>query len=73
MGRQILARVGQPTAGELESGIGAQMIEIIGILIATGDGENAGADHVSERVRDPPTRRRLRPRRKVGRGKRQLP
>ena len=49
---QIAARVGQPPAGELESRIGAQKIEIVGVLVAAGDREDAGADHVGERVRD---------------------
>ena len=50
---KIAARVGQPPAGELERWIGAQKIQIVGVLVAAGNGEDAGADHVGERVGDP--------------------
>jgi hypothetical protein len=50
---QVDARVRQPPAGELERRIGAQTIQIVGVLIAAADRENAGPDHVSEAVRYP--------------------
>jgi len=31
----------QPPAGELEGGVGAQAVEIVGILVAAGDGQDA--------------------------------
>ena len=49
---QVRAARGQPPAGEFEGGIGAQEVEIVGVLITAGDSENAGADHVGERVGD---------------------
>jgi hypothetical protein len=36
-----LSRIGQPPAGKFERWILAQMIEVVGVLIAVGDGENA--------------------------------
>ena len=38
-------------AGELERRISAQRAEVVAILIAARDGEDAGADHVGDRVR----------------------
>ena len=49
---QVPASVGQPPAGELERRIGAQVIEIVGVLVAPADRENPGADHVGDRVGD---------------------
>ena len=40
-------------ASELESGISAQSVEIVGIFISAGNRQDAGADHVRQRVRDP--------------------
>ena len=48
---QVPASVGQPPAGELERRIGAQVIEIIGVLVTAADREHSGADHVGDRVR----------------------
>ena len=48
---QITAAIGQAPAGQLEAGIGAQMIEVVGVLIAAGDGEHAGAQNVVDAVR----------------------
>ena len=45
--------VGQPPAGELETGIGAQVIEIVRILITAGDGKHAGAQNVGQRMYHP--------------------
>ena len=51
LGRQISARLRQVPAGELERRIGAQRTEVVAVLIAARDGEDAGADHVCDRVR----------------------
>ena len=48
---QIRARLRQVPAGELERRISAQRAEVVAILIAARDGEDAGADHVRDRVR----------------------
>ncbi len=48
---QIITGIGQPPAGQFEAGIGAQLIEIVGILIAAGDGEHARAQEVDHTVR----------------------
>ena len=47
---QIPPAVGQASAGQLEARIGAQMIEVVGILIAAGDGEHAGAQDIGDTV-----------------------
>ena len=48
---QIGAAVGQTVAGELEAGVCAQMVEIIGILLAASDGQHAGTHDVFDAVR----------------------
>ena len=40
---QVRPALRQPPAGELEGRIGAQPVEIVGVLVAAGDGEDAGA------------------------------
>ena len=50
LGAQIPAAVGQPSAGQLEGRIAAQPVEIVGVLIAAGDGEDAGAQDVGHGV-----------------------
>ena len=40
---QIPARIGQPPAGQFECRIEAQSVEVVGVFIAAGDGEDAGA------------------------------
>jgi hypothetical protein len=45
-------RVAQPSAGQLERRIRARGVELAGILVAAGDREDAGADHVGERMDD---------------------
>jgi hypothetical protein len=47
---QIAAAVGQAVAGQLEGGIGTQMVEIVGIFVAAGDGEDARAQDVIDAV-----------------------
>ena len=49
---EISAAVGKPIAGQLESRIGAQPIEIVGILKAAGDRQNACAQDVRQEVDD---------------------
>src|SRR5580693_5102111 len=45
--------VGQPPAGQLESRVAAQPVEIVGVLIAAGDGEDAGAQDIGQQMGDP--------------------
>jgi len=40
--------VGQPPAGELEGRVAAQPVEIVGVLIAAGNGEDASAQDVGQ-------------------------
>jgi hypothetical protein len=47
---QIAAAVRQAVAGQFEGGIGAQMVEIVGVFVAAGDGEDAGAQNVIDAV-----------------------
>ena len=53
LGAQILAAVGQPPAGQLERGIGAQIVEIVAVLVAAGDSEDARTQDVGNTVRHP--------------------
>ena len=48
---QIGPGLRQVSAGELERRISAQRAEVVAVLIAARDGEDAGADHVCDRVR----------------------
>ena len=43
---QVRAAFGQPPASKLERWIAAQAVQIVGVLIAAGDREDAGADYV---------------------------
>jgi hypothetical protein len=47
---QITPAVRQVAAGQLDGGVTAQMIEVVGIFVATRDGKNAGAQDVGKRV-----------------------
>ena len=49
---QIRTRLGQVPAGELEGRIRPQRAEVVAILIAARDGEDAGADHVRHSMPD---------------------
>ena len=49
---QIRPRLRQVPAGELERRISAQRAEVVAILIAARDGEDAGADHVRHSMPD---------------------
>jgi hypothetical protein len=53
LGTQIATSIRQPSAGQLECGIGPQMIEVVGVLIAAADREHARAEHIDEAVHDP--------------------
>jgi len=48
-----MAFIWQSAARQLERRIEAQKIQIVGVFVAAGNGEDAGADHVGERVGDP--------------------
>ena len=48
---QIIATVRQAAARQLEPGISAQVIEIVGVFVAAGDRKNAGAQNVVDAVR----------------------
>ena len=50
---QLDAAVGQPAASQLEPRIGAQPVEIVGILPAAGDGKDAGAQDIGQPMGDP--------------------
>jgi hypothetical protein len=50
---QIQTGVGQAPAGELEGWIGAQPVEIVAVLIAAGNGEDAGAQDIGHDLGDP--------------------
>jgi hypothetical protein len=41
---------GNPAASKLEGRVGAQEVEVDGVLVAGGDGEDARADHVGDRM-----------------------
>ena len=49
---QIVATVRQPPAGKLESRVGAEVVEVVAVLIAAGDGEDASAQDVGDAVGD---------------------
>ncbi len=50
---QIVAAFRQPSAGQLEGRVLAQIVQVVGIRIAAGDGEDAGAQDVRHGVGDP--------------------
>jgi len=47
---QIAAAVGQAVAGQLEGRIGAQVVEVVGVFVDAGDGEDARAQDVIDAV-----------------------
>ena len=47
---QVATAVRQAAAGELEAGIGAQVVEVVGVLVAAGDGEHAGTQDIGDAV-----------------------
>ena len=50
---QIPSAVRQPAAGELERRVEAQAVEVVGVFVAAGDGEDACPQNVGQRMRDP--------------------
>src|SRR3954471_9236876 len=48
---QICTALRKASAGQLESGIAAQMVEIVAVLIAARDGQDAGAQDIGHAVR----------------------
>jgi hypothetical protein len=48
---QIIATVRQPPTGQLKPRVSAQMVEIVGVLVATGDSKDPGAQNVIDAVR----------------------
>ena len=53
LAHQVRTALGQPPAGELEGGVGAQMVEVVGILIPAGNRQDAGQQDLGQRVHDP--------------------
>ena len=53
LAHQVGAALGQAAAGELERGVGAQVVEIVGILIPAGDRQDARQQDLGQRVHDP--------------------
>jgi len=53
LAHQVRPALRQPAAGELEGRVSAQGIEIVGILVAAGDGEDACQQNLGERVNNP--------------------
>jgi hypothetical protein len=49
---QIAARLGQAAARQLERWIGSQKVQIVGVLVAAGDGVDARPDHVGAGMKD---------------------
>jgi hypothetical protein len=49
---QVIAALGQTAAGQLEGGVAAQIVEVVGIGVATGNGEDAAAQDIRHRVGD---------------------
>ena len=53
LAHQVHAALGQASAGELEGGIGAQVVEVVGVLITAGDRQDAGEHDLGQRMHDP--------------------
>src|ERR1700692_4811605 len=49
---EVVTGLGQTSAGQLERRILAQLVEVVGIGITTGDGEDAGTQNVGDGVGD---------------------
>ena len=47
---QIITGIRQTSAGQFEAGVGAQMIEIVGVLVTAGNGEHARAQNIDDTV-----------------------
>ncbi len=50
---EVPARVGQATAGQLDAGIPTQVVEVVGILVATGDRQDPRPQDVGQRMDHP--------------------
>ena len=50
LGTQVAAALRRPADGQLEQGIAAQRVAVVGILVPAGDREHAEAQHRRERV-----------------------
>jgi hypothetical protein len=50
---QVPPAVGEAAAGQLEAGIPAQVVEVVGVLVAAGDRQDARPQDVRHRVDDP--------------------
>src|SRR5215204_2639046 len=53
LAHQVRTALRQPPAGELEGGVGAQAVEIVGVFVAAGDGEDAREQNLGQRVNHP--------------------
>src|SRR6202035_5394569 len=50
---QVPAAIRQAATGQLERWIEAQPIEVVGVFVAAGDGEDAGAQDIGQQMGDP--------------------
>jgi len=50
LAHQIIARLGQASAGQLEGRIKTQNVEVVAVLVAAGNGEHPRPDHVDVSV-----------------------
>ena len=53
LAHQVEAGLGQTAAGELECRIGAEVVEVVGILIPAGNRQDTRQQDLGERVHDP--------------------
>jgi hypothetical protein len=53
LAHQVRPALRQPPAGELEGRVSAQAVEIVGVLVAAGDGKDAGEQDLGERMSHP--------------------
>ena len=53
LAHQVAPALGQASAGELEGGVGAQVVEVVGIFVAAGDRQDAGQHDLGQRMHDP--------------------
>ena len=53
LAHQVRPALRQPPAGELEGRVSAQAVEIVGVFVAAGDGEDAGEQNLGERMNHP--------------------
>ena len=51
-GTGVAAGVGQAPTGQLEAGVGAKPVQVVGVLVTAGDGQDAGTQDISHAVRD---------------------